>query len=118
MNNENGNINAATFKNEKLAKSQNEYNIIALGKDIYIGKALACQDIDAYSHRDTAKSRDMIVGMMPPKLTQIMLNLALDKNIILSNEVRSLSKTCVYDPFCGLGTTLIEAANMGITKLT
>lgn len=149
VNTENSNINAATFKKERLGKSQSEYNIISLGNIAYIGRTIVCQDIDAYSHRDTAKSRDMIVGMMPPKLTQIMLNLALSignpqtkksfknerfeaenyfwkeftwwvndwKNISSNEEARSLSKICVYDPFCWLGTTLIEAANMGITKL-
>jgi hypothetical protein len=35
------------------------------------------QDIDAYSARDTGKTRDMEVGMLPPKLAQMMLSLAL-----------------------------------------
>jgi tRNA G10 N-methylase Trm11 len=118
VNTENENINAASFKKERLSKSQTEFNIISIGNTIYIGRTLVCQDIDAYSHRDTAKSRDMIVGMMPPKLAQILINLALDwKNNSLSVESWSFSNICVYDPFCGLGTTLIEAANMGITKL-
>lgn len=138
VNQENKNINAASFKKEKLGKTKMEWNILNMKsrKDTleseeisskmprtvwarrassagiedaspsYIAYTLACQDIDAYSHRDTAKSRDMIVGMMPPKLVQMMLNIAqVDEN------------TQVYDPFCGLGTTLIEAANRGITKL-
>jgi tRNA G10 N-methylase Trm11 len=62
---------------------------------------IACQDIDAYTKRDTSKSRDMVVGMMPPKLAQIMINLATEGR-----------KEIIYDPFCGLGTILIEAANM------
>lgn len=49
----------------------------------------------------------MITGMMPPKLVQMMLNF-LDSRLI---------KNGVYDPFCGLGTTLIEAANNGIYSL-
>ena len=77
VNTENENINAASFKKERLSKSKNEFNIISLGNTIYLGRTLVCQDIDAYSHRDTAKSRDMIVGMMPPKLAQILINLAL-----------------------------------------
>ncbi len=118
VNTENENINAASFKKERLSKNQNEFNIIALGNTVYIGRTLVCQDIDAYTHRDTAKSRDMIVGMMPPKLAQILINLALNwKNIVSSDEIRNNSKMCIYDPFCGLGTTLIEAANMGITEL-
>lgn len=104
MNQKNENINAASFKKEKLAKTGNEYNLISGGEIKYIGKTLACQDIDAYAKRDTGKSRDMVVGMMPPKLVQMMLNI-------------SRNPSTVYDPFCGLGTTLIEAANMGITRV-
>lgn len=78
-----------------------------------LGKTLACQDIDAYSRRDLAKNRDMIVGMMPPKLVQIMLNLA--KNS--SEKNYNFSGMSVYDPFCGLGTTLIEAVNMGVMSV-
>ena len=108
---ENKNINAASFKKEKLGKTQNEYNLISLGHTIYIGHTLACQDVDEYNHRDTAKSRDMVVGMMPPKLVQMMLHIA------LAGGVRRFSEMSVYDPFCGLGTTLIEAANMWVTRL-
>jgi|GEM_PF-3821139 len=50
------------------------------------------------------KTRDMGVGMLPPKLAQIMLNL-------------SDSNGSVYDPFCGLGTILIESANMGYSEI-
>ena len=47
------------------------------GLSIYLAYTLACQDIDSYTRRDTGKSRDMAVGMMPPKLVQMMLNIAL-----------------------------------------
>ena len=47
-------------------------------KGIYLAITLACQDIDAYAKRDTEKSRDMVVGMMPPKLCQMMINIASD----------------------------------------
>ena len=33
------------------------------------------------------------------------------------HTAHSLSRSGIYDPFCGLGTTLIEAANMGITRI-
>ncbi len=109
----NENINAASFKKEKLAKTGYEYSIIQMSDDCYIGRTLACQDIDSYAKRDTAKSRDMIIGMMPPKLVQMMINIAIwGQNI--SNTTNPIS---IYDPFCGLGTTLIEAANMGISRV-
>jgi len=66
-------------------------------------KTITFQNIDAYSKRDYEKpKRDMKVGMMPPKLAQIMINLALAK-----------PGSTIYDPFCGLGTTLMEAVLMG-----
>jgi len=48
----------------------------------------------------------MVVGMMPPKLVQMMINIS-----------TTPKNSAIYDPFCGLGTTLIEAANMGYTSL-
>lgn len=77
VNLKNENINAASFKKEKLAKTGYEYNLIVIENTGYIGRTLACQDIDAYAKRDTSKSRDMIIGMMPPKLVQMMINIAL-----------------------------------------
>lgn len=153
VNGKNENINAASFKKEKLSKTGNEYNLIAARSDkisqkqeireredfskwaynwvsdreksfsdkdsrsfseiFYIGRTLACQDIDSYAKRDTAKSRDMIIGMMPPKLVQMMINLAIGQQ----NIQRTANPLSIYDPFCWLGTTLIEAANMGINRV-
>jgi len=64
----------------------------------YFGKMMSLQNINKYSLRDYKKPyRDAKLGMHPPKLSQIMLNLA------------GKFKT-VYDPFCGTGTILLEAA--------
>lgn len=106
VNHEAKNINAASFKKERLAKSKHEYNLIKVGDKSYLGQTLACQDIDAYVKRDIGKDRDMIVGMMPPKLVQMMINIG-----------QTREQKSIYDPFCGLGTTLIEAANMGYTNI-
>jgi len=51
----------------------------------------------------------MIIGMMPPKLVQMMINIA--------HPSGDFSGIGLYDPFCGLGTTLIEGVNMGISSL-
>ncbi len=106
VNIENKNIVSAVYKKEHLAKSKSEYNLLHLEGVSYIAVTLACQDIDAYTKRDTGKARDMEVGMMPPKLAQMMINLA--------NEWK---KNGIYDPFCGLGTILIESANMGMARV-
>ncbi|MDP3975564.1 MAG: hypothetical protein Q8P95_01485 [bacterium] len=72
------------------------------GKELW-GRTVAFQDIDAYSKRDYDKPRrDMKVGMLPPKLAQIMINLA-----------QPGPNTMIYDPFCGLGTIPMEGALRG-----
>jgi tRNA G10 N-methylase Trm11 len=62
------------------------------------------QPFDDYKKRDYEKAfRDARVGMLPPKLAQMMLNLGIaDKK-----DLR------VYDPFCGVGGILVEAALLG-----
>lgn len=69
----------------------------------FFGMSVSQQDIDEYSQRDYGKpSRSMLRGMLPPKLAQIMINVAAGPE----NGV-------LWDPFCGTGTILIEAALMG-----
>ncbi len=77
----------------------------------YLGKTLWIQDIAAYSQRDYAKSRDMQVGMLPPKLSQIMINLA--SSPLLIKEGVGI----IYDPFVWLWTILIEAQLMWFTGI-
>jgi len=72
------------------------------GQEIW-GQTVFFQDIDTYSLRDYEKpKRDMKVGMLPPKLAQMMINFA-----------KPQQGTTIYDPFCGLGTILMEATLMG-----
>ena len=84
-----------------------EYNFLEVSGKSYLGITLFCQDIDAYTRRDTEKIRDMDVGMLPPKLAQIMIHLACEGESISS----------LYDPFVGLGTIPIEALNMGMLRV-
>ncbi len=72
----------------------------------YLAKTLAIQDINSYSYRDYKKPfRDPRMGMLPPKLSQIMINLAEPS---LNEPLRT-----IYDPFCGSGTILIETLLQG-----
>jgi tRNA G10 N-methylase Trm11 len=72
-----------------------------------VAETIFVQDIDAYSKRDMERERSMVVGMMPPKIAQIMINMA-------TKGDRDLQ---VWDAFCGLGTTMIEAWHAGYKKL-
>jgi len=83
-----------------------ELVIIKNGDSTLIGQTVNEQDIEAYARRDQARpKRDARVGMLPPKLAQIIINLAVGRNNI---------KT-VLDPFCGTGVILQEAALMNFT---
>jgi tRNA G10 N-methylase Trm11 len=69
---------------------------------------IAEQDIEAYAARDQARpKRDARVGMLPPKLAQIIVNLAAGK---LTADSKQLT---LLDPFCGTGVVLQEALLMG-----
>ncbi len=75
--------------------------VVCIGKDCtYIGRTVWVQDIESYSLRDMQRPhRDMNVGMLPPKLAQIMVNLA--------------GGDYIFDPYCGSGVILQEALLMG-----
>jgi tRNA G10 N-methylase Trm11 len=72
-----------------------------------IGTTKAVQPFKELSYRDYGRpGRDDHSGMLPPKLAQIMINLA---NAPLGGKI--------LDPFCGSGTVLTEAALMGYENL-
>jgi len=72
----------------------------------FLAQTTEIQDIEAYGARDQARpQRDAKVGMLPPKLAQIVVNLAAD-GMLPAGHV-------VLDPFCGTGVMLQEAALMG-----
>ncbi len=80
---------------------------------VTLGSSVAMQDFEAYSKRDYGKpARDAQVGMLPPKLAQVMVNLGLNVTSV-PNVTLSLSKGFIIDPFCGTGTILMEALLMG-----
>ncbi len=78
-----------------------DINVINGEKAIYLGKTVSIQNIDDYSIRDYEKpARDAKIGMLPPKLAQVLINLA------------GPDTKVIYDPFCGTGTILMEAMLM------
>lgn len=77
---------------------------------LLVGKLQAIQNIDKYALRDYSRPyRSAKLGMLPPKLSQIMINLA----TATGNELSTKSSKLVYDPFCGTGTVLMESLLMG-----
>ena len=82
--------------------------VLLLGRqNLSIGKTLAVQDFEDYGRRDYQRPfRDLKMGMLPPKVAQIMINMA---------ELRP--GQTMLDPFCGGGTILQEALLMGLNAV-
>ncbi|MCA9344740.1 hypothetical protein KC946_02795 [Candidatus Saccharibacteria bacterium] len=86
-----------------------ELLLIRDGNKTILAQTVREQDIDAYAARDQNRpKRDSKVGMLPPKLAQIIINLA-DRG--QKNE--GYTKKTVLDPFCGTGVVLQESLLIG-----
>jgi hypothetical protein len=71
-------LNSAQVLHNKLT-TRGAWELILLrdGPKTILAQTIFVQDIDAYAARDQARpARDARVGMLPPKLAQIMVNLA------------------------------------------
>lgn len=98
-------LNAAQVEANHLTQSPNaELTLIKQEDQWLLARTLEVQDIRAYERRDTRRpARDARVGMLPPKLAQIMINIA------LQSRPTTKGNTTLFDPFCGMGTVLQEA---------
>jgi tRNA G10 N-methylase Trm11 len=105
-NRENALNTAQVWHNKLLGNHGFELLLVAKDNQILIGRTTDIQDIKSYTMRDRYRPmRDAKVGMLPPKLAQIIINLA--------NNGCDPAKQTVLDPFCGTGVILQEALLMG-----
>jgi tRNA G10 N-methylase Trm11 len=101
-------LSSVVVTQNKLLKNGVEIILAADGDNVLIGETLGVQPFKDLSLRDYGRpARDDLSGMLPPKLAQIMINLA---QINDNNAV-------IIDPFCGSGTILSEAIIMGYKNL-
>jgi len=100
-------LSSVTVTENKLIDGGKELVFILDETKIYLGTTEAVQAWKEFSARDYGRpGRDAESGMMPPKLSRILINLAqAPKNAILA------------DPFCGSGTIISEALLLGYRKL-
>ncbi len=94
---------------------------IKQGQETFIAQTVKVQDINAYAKRDRNRpKRDTRVGMLPPKLAQLIINLSV--GILTPNQMQSICDIpidqavprpqlgqTILDPFCGTGVILQEA---------
>jgi len=101
-------LSSVVITQNKLIARGIEFVLIKDENKTLIGETLAVQPFKDLSRRDYGRpARDDQSGMLPPKLAQIMINLA---------QVRDM-EALVIDPFCGSGTILSEALLMGYKHL-
>lgn len=98
--------------------SSNPYKIellvVVQNDRLTVAQMTGVQNPNAYAARDQKRpKRDAFVGMLPPKLAQTMVNLALGPNNSAALANTKLAPTRLLDPFCGTGVVLQEALLAG-----
>ncbi len=89
--------NSASILHNNLLERKSDFTKI--DNQVFVTAVL--QPLEEFGKRDYGKpGRDKYSGMLPPKLSKIMINLG---------QVNPDNKTFL-DPFCGSGTVLLEAA--------
>ncbi len=94
-------------KNKLLPPTGFEFILLPEADKMIISRTVSVQDFESWSARDYGRpERDARVGMLPPKLARLMVNLA-----------QAPEGAGILDPFCGSGTVLQEAALLGYRHL-
>lgn len=119
-------LNTAQVHHNKLTGPNGwELMLVNDGEKTVIAQTVKVQDIASYTYRDRERpKRDARVGMLPPKLAQIIINLAVGR--LPEDQLSNICDTpagerlprpkldkVILDPFCGTGVLLQEAALMG-----
>ena len=138
-------LSTATSHHNKLGLSPNKIELLIVRSEagkVIVAESNGAQNITALAARDQARpKRDAFVGMLPPKLALIMVNLAIGA---LKSSADGASETSaarvspaayeretrseaveedfvgqktdlrLLDPFCGTGVILQEAALLGL----
>ena len=101
-------LSTVVVQKNHLLKSGVEFVLVVTPEKILLGETTFVQDFEAWGTRDYGRpARDAKSGMLPPKLARLMVNLT---------QVNPKG-TRLWDPFCGSGTILMEAALLGCTQI-
>jgi hypothetical protein len=93
-------VSAAELRHNQVVEDGFELLVVADGANMIVARTIAVQNIDWYSRRDYERPvRSAKVGMLPPKLAQLLVN--------------TTRATTIADPFCGTGVVLQEARLLG-----
>lgn len=119
-------LNSAQVYHNRLT-TPNGWELVFVrdGQQTVVAQTVKVQDIASYARRDRQRPRrDAKVGMLPPKLAQTLINLAV--GALPSDKLESICDIpagqpippkilgqTLLDPFCGTGVVLQEAQLMG-----
>ena len=105
---------AQSYHNSVTSPVGLEFVFVLDGSRTHIGRVTEVQDIDSYTLRDRGRpKRDAFVGMLPPKLAQVIVNLARGRWHVEDGTSHLANSHVILDPFCGTGVILQEAVLMG-----
>ena len=100
-------LTSVAVSKNKMLEEGGEFVVLAKKDVMYVGKTIVVQPFEEFSLVDYGRpERDTLQGMLPPKLSRIMINLA-----------NTAGDATLLDPFCGSGTILTEALQMGFDKI-
>ena len=113
-------LSTATAHNNKLGSSPHKVELLLVkttDRRLIIAESRGVQNITAYTRRDRHRpKRDAFVGMLPPKLAQIMLNLALGAELLTRqrshNNSATRSDSSLSDKSIVLRTALPDAFDL------
>lgn len=109
-------LSTAQVYHSHLADDRGAELLIIKGghEHVIIARTVSVQDINSYTLRDRGRpKRDARVGMLPPKLAQIIINLAVRHQPDVPVTAGQHATPLIIDPFCGTGVVLQEALLMG-----
>ncbi|MFH1047283.1 MAG: hypothetical protein V1738_03175 [Patescibacteria group bacterium] len=100
-------LTSVVVEKEGLTKNGLEFVVLLKSGGLRVGVTSAVQPFSQFSKIDFGRpERDAYRGMLPPKVARMMLNIA-----------GVNPKTTLWDPFCGSGTVLTEALQLGLTNI-
>lgn len=96
-------------KNNLVGEQGLELLLLQSTTGVYLGQTKGVQAFEEYAYRDFGRPvRTMQVGLLPPKLAQILINLT---------GIPPKGNPKILDPFCGFGTVLQELLLLGFSNI-
>ncbi|MBF8281064.1 MAG: hypothetical protein HW383_837 [Candidatus Magasanikbacteria bacterium] len=103
-------LSSATVLKEKLIDQGAEFVIVPHQKKLFVGITAAIQPLEEFAAADMNRPRrNLLAGMIPPKLARMMVNLA----AVPLAASAAQNEPAILDPFCGGGTIIAEALRLG-----